>query len=374
MTTLKGHTKKVTCLSLDVPSGRLFSGSHDGTVRVWSASGGECLSTLEIGAEVDCLLLEGQRLFVGAKTPQGQGGVVAIDAVSGARADAPGHVGQVLALAFAGGLLFSAGQDRTIRAWRIQDHGTGPAGMGQPAMPAMPAGMVPGQPAMPGAMVPAAGAVPAVAPVLVPCGALGVAEGGHEAPVSCLLSSEGVLFSADFNGTIKVWDAAAGRLLQTVPNAHGGTYASAVTELLLWQGHVISAGLDGCIKIWQPAAAAGAPPAAPGAAPVVDPTPAFVLRGGEEEGAAASARPPARAPRADPPGVLALAGTADPRNRAVLMASMNGERAVRLYELPTFADRGTLADVANARALAGGGGVLFSGDERGHVRVWRWKA
>lgn len=38
---LKGHTKKVTCLVLDQGSGQLFTGSHDGTVRVWSCTSGE---------------------------------------------------------------------------------------------------------------------------------------------------------------------------------------------------------------------------------------------------------------------------------------------------------------------------------------------
>lgn len=362
MTTLKGHSKKVTCLALDVSSGRLFSGSHDGTVRIWAADSGECLSTLEIGAEVDCLLFEGQHLFVGAKTPQGQGGIVVLDALSGARADVPGHVGQVLALAVAGGLLFSAGQDKIIRAWKVQSAAEVAAAGGMGSIAGVPPGGLGGVP--PGAVAPPS------APGLVPCGSLGPAEGGHDASVSCLLSSEGILFSADFGGTVKVWNAAAGQLAQTLPNAHGGTYASAVTELLFWQGHVISAGLDGCIKIWEPATAAAAASAAPQAPPpIVNPVPVFVLRGDAELD---PARPPPRS-AADPPGVLALAGTADPQNRAVLMASLNGERAVRLYELPTFADRGTLADVANARALAGGGGVLFSGDERGHVRVWRWK-
>ena len=41
---LKGHTKKVTCVLLEESSGQLFTGSHDGTVRVWSCSSGEVRS------------------------------------------------------------------------------------------------------------------------------------------------------------------------------------------------------------------------------------------------------------------------------------------------------------------------------------------
>ena len=66
---------------------------------------------------------------------------------------------------------------------------------------------------------------------------------------------------------------------------------------------------------------------------------------------------------------------ADAAGRAVLMASYNGEGCIRLWELPTFAERGTLSDVNNARAMAGfvAGRLLVSGDEHGRVKVWRWK-
>ena len=57
------------------------------------------------------------------------------------------------------------------------------------------------------------------------------------------------------------------------------------------------------------------------------------------------------------------------------MASYNAEGCIRLWELPTFAERGTLGDVNNARAMAGfvAGRLLVSGDEHGRVKVWRWK-
>lgn len=38
---LKGHTGKVTVVAMDQGSGQLFTGSHDGTVRVWSCASGE---------------------------------------------------------------------------------------------------------------------------------------------------------------------------------------------------------------------------------------------------------------------------------------------------------------------------------------------
>lgn len=49
-------------------------------------------------------------------------------------------------------------------------------------------------------------------------------------------------------------------------------------------------------------------------------------------------------------------------------------QALRLFELPSFAERGALATSASVRALAGGpGGLLMAGEEDGKVRVWRWK-
>lgn len=105
-----------------------------------------------------------------------------------------------------------------------------------------------------------------------------------------------------------------------------------------------------------------------------------------------------------------------PQNRCVLMASYNGERCIRLWELPSFEvggaaaclvrtrspqashvrppldakpltkyglnrcappqARGTIGDVNNARAMAGSAAaqLVFSGDEHGRVKVWKWKA
>lgn len=39
-----------------------------------------------------------------------------------------------------------------------------------------------------------------------------------------------------------------------------------------------------------------------------------------------------------------------PQNRCVLMASYNGERCIRMWELPSFESRGTLVDVSAGSA------------------------
>ena len=44
---------------------QLYSGSADGSVRVWDLANGQCASVVDVGGEVDSLLLEGGFLFVG---------------------------------------------------------------------------------------------------------------------------------------------------------------------------------------------------------------------------------------------------------------------------------------------------------------------
>ncbi len=44
---------------------QLYSGSADGSVRVWDLASGQCTSVVDVGGEVDSLLLEGGFLFVG---------------------------------------------------------------------------------------------------------------------------------------------------------------------------------------------------------------------------------------------------------------------------------------------------------------------
>lgn len=74
-------------------------------------------------------------------------------------------------------------------------------------------------------------------------------------------------------------------------------------------------------------------------------------------------------------GVLAIAGAVDAQQRPVLLTSYNDDGCVRLWDLPTFADRGQLPSMRDSRALVTApGDVLVAGDSHGTVKAWRWKA
>ncbi|GAB4819435.1 hypothetical protein N2152v2_006481 [Parachlorella kessleri] len=316
---LEGHTKKVTALAVDVATVQLFTGSQDGTMRVWSCESGQCIHTDDVGGQVNSMLIEGGFLFVGLRMAAGIGRIRAWHLQTMAQYSLDGHTGEIYCLAAAGGMLFSGGQDQSIRVWKFD---------------------------------PAKNGFECSAVLLAP-------QGGHGFAVSCLVVSGQYMFSADFGGTIKVWDLGSGQCVQTLEKAHRGTTHPAIRGLLVWEGHLVSSSLDGLIKIWEPSPEAGT---------IINPTPVYSFPSDQQDGA------PQRQQLGELNGVLALCGITDSQGRSVLMVSYNTDTALRLFEMPTFQDRGALATSSSVRALAGGpGGLLMAGDEQGKIRVWRWK-
>jgi hypothetical protein len=45
----------------------MYSSSLDGTIRVWDSHTGQCVSCVEVGGEVDAMLIESGFLFAGLK-------------------------------------------------------------------------------------------------------------------------------------------------------------------------------------------------------------------------------------------------------------------------------------------------------------------
>jgi WD40 repeat protein len=126
--TLLGHTDTVRALSLSRDGAVLYSGSWDGSVRAWRAADGAGLYTLPAGGGAVLSLVQsedGELLFAGTETGDvrcWKGRVTRT---------LKGHTGPVRALAAsrvapgdaaeADPLLYSAGDDGTIRAWRAAD-------------------------------------------------------------------------------------------------------------------------------------------------------------------------------------------------------------------------------------------------------------
>lgn len=61
MSTLTGHTDWV--FSVKVIESKVYSGSRDETVRVWTSEG-DCLSVIKLGALAYGVLLEGDYLYI----------------------------------------------------------------------------------------------------------------------------------------------------------------------------------------------------------------------------------------------------------------------------------------------------------------------
>jgi len=345
---LRGHTRQVTAAVIDPGTQRLYTGSQDGTVRCWLMAEADGSGTpgpvVDVGGEVDSLLLEGGFLFVGlhGPPPQRLGTIKAFNLASGASCILEGHVGQVLCLAAAAGTLLSGGQDSTIRAWSFDEASSG----------------------------------------FVAAGVLSAAQGGHTSPVQALAPAGQFLVSGDWEGNLKIWDMSSGACAQTLAKAH----PSVVMGCLTWEGHVLSAGLDGAIKVWAPVEGVPGPGKVLEPAPMYSHPPSSSESGSGGSGSGSSTGEPGQLLTANGSaasvtanssgfgGILALGGTVDARGGALVAASHADDGRVRLWELPSFAEKGSLGGVADARALAlSPGGLVIAGDKRGVAKVWRWK-
>jgi len=325
---LPAHTKKVSAMQVDIPAQQLYTGSHDGFVKCWSTSNGQCTSNVDVGGEVDSLLLSGGFLFVGVH--KGGEGIIKIWNMStGHHHQLPGHKGQILCMVAAGGLLFSGGQDHSIRVWNFN----------------------------------------AQAGIFMSQATITKAEGGHAACVHALQSYGSFLFSADRSGTIKVWDLNTGQVAQTLQNAH----SDAIMAMLLWDSYVLTASMDGLIKAWQILEQ-------PVGGMVLKTEPEFSFN---RETAESSDQQQYRRPRGSdrgPPGIATMAGTLDASGTPVLMVAYLMENFVRLYELPSFASRGVLTPAADSRTLGmmltsdfTKGHMMMAGDGQGRLRIFGWK-
>eukprot|EP00897_Mesotaenium_endlicherianum_P008216 jgi/Mesen1/7422/ME000388S06640 len=136
---------------------------------------------------------------------------------------------------------------------------------------------------------------------------------GHTAAVVALEKAGGRMYSGSMDKTIRVWDLTNGQCLQTLTE-----HTHVVMGVLCWEAYLLSCSLDGTVK-----------------------------------------------------GALALAGSVDAGNKPVLLVAYN-DSTVRLFDLPTFTDRGLLFTREDTRTIHFSSQLLFTGDNSGDVKVWRW--
>eukprot|EP00967_Tisochrysis_lutea_P019641 scaffold22345_cov19-Tisochrysis_lutea.AAC.1 len=218
-------------------------------------------------------------------------------------------------------------------------------------------------------------------------------DGGHSSCIIAITVLGPYMFTTDFDGTILVWDLTAGKVTQSLTCAHDGP----IMQLLVYESHMLSAGIDGVIKVWEVLSSP-----APGM--VLKPEPDFVFdKDKSEEGPrrAKLQRPGilAMAGTSDPAGTPILMvrhlnvvplfrklsctllresckrvgklascfftahwvsffypqaqgkkmlAAAKPivGGCFILQVSYNGEKCVRLFELPSFSSRGYLVPVS----------------------------
>ncbi|KAM7266710.1 hypothetical protein ACFE04_004607 [Oxalis oulophora] len=157
---------------------------------------------------------------------------------------------------------------------------------------------------------------------------------GHTLGVVTLVVGANRLCSGSMDKTIKVWNLETFQCMQTLTD-----HSSVVMCLLFWDQFLLSCSLDKTIKIWVTSESGNME---------------VTYTHNEEQ------------------GVITICGMLDLEGKPVLLSSCN-DNSVRLYDLPSFSERGKLFSKEEVRAIqTGPPGLFFTGDGTGQVRVWQW--
>lgn len=159
---------------------------------------------------------------------------------------------------------------------------------------------------------------------------------GHTLAVVSLVVGGNRLYSGSMDNSIKVWSLENLQCLQTLTE-----HTSVVMSLLCWEQFLLSCSLDKTIKVWV---------------------------------ATESGNLEVTYTHNEDHGLLTLCGTPDFEGKPVLLCACN-DNSIRLYDLPSFNERGKIFAKQEIRAIeTGPGGLFFTGDGTGQVRVWQWSA
>ncbi|KAG8470033.1 hypothetical protein KFE25_006488 [Diacronema lutheri] len=205
MATLTGHRKTVSSLACSLKRQQLFSGSADGTIRIWGWPEGNFgqAGELLVGLPVNSLMVEDDWLVAGIGN-QNEPNLVRIwNMETHAQQDLVGHEGPIYVIVQGNGMLFTAGHDAGIRCWKME-------------------------------------------PASMQFGLVGVLQ-GHTAPVQNVQVGGSTLFSASRDNTIKQWDLTTGQGVCSVTTAH----TEFMMGLCLYDNFLFSAGLDGKVAVYN---------------------------------------------------------------------------------------------------------------------------
>ncbi|KAK4483439.1 hypothetical protein RD792_010626 [Penstemon davidsonii] len=156
---------------------------------------------------------------------------------------------------------------------------------------------------------------------------------GHSGAVCSLVIGANRLYSGSRDCTIKMWDIQKLEFMQTLDG-----HTRDVTSVICWDRYLLSASLDNTLKVWSA-------------------TESGTLKVAHEI--------------KEDHGVIALCGIHDAEARPILLCSYN-DNTIRLYDLPSFAERGRIFSKREVEVIQIGiDGLFFTGDATGEVSVWK---
>lgn len=159
---------------------------------------------------------------------------------------------------------------------------------------------------------------------------------GHTLAVVTLVVGGNRLYSGSMDHYVKVWSLETLQCLQTLSG-----HTKAVMSVLCWDQFLLSASLDKTVKVWAATETGNLE---------------VTYTHNEEH------------------GLLTLCGMHDSEAKPVLLCSCN-DNCIRVYDLPSFFERGKIFSKKEVRSIqTGPGGLFFTGDGSGEVRVWQWSA
>ncbi|KAG9140693.1 hypothetical protein Leryth_006877 [Lithospermum erythrorhizon] len=162
---------------------------------------------------------------------------------------------------------------------------------------------------------------------------------GHTLAVVTMVVGANRLYSGSMDSTIRVWSLETLQCLQTLSD-----HSNVVMSVLCWDQFLLSCSLDKTIKVWA---------------------------------ATDSGKLEVTYTHNEQHGLLTLCGMHDAEAKPVLLCSCNDsvENCIRVYDLPSFLERGKIYSKDHVRAIQiGPPGFFFTGDGTGLVRVWQWVA